>query len=259
MQHLINRQTIHILLSKGADGFQMQQQMSGHYWRDILPVMASVFDELSNNEEIIRIDRLEIDLGVLSEKDINQSTLEGTILESIRKQFYEKIGGRKRSPWVIREPKAISTCRQWLFYMQKGYLPWNAIEVNDTWYNVVLETLAVDYASVSELIRMIKTDPVVSHRIVAQHKVDFLVKLIEILTAQRQQDLPGIVEVLDKMLLQAKGSGLTGERNKGWNSKDLVVIVPGDYGIRTTIEFTKPRGKDPSSLLVRRSQLSFSG
>jgi hypothetical protein len=57
---------------------------------------------------------------------------------------------------------------------------------------------------------MIKSDPVVSHRIVAQHNVDFLVKLIEILTAQRQQDLPGIVVALDKMFLQAKGSGLTG-------------------------------------------------
>lgn len=210
MQHLINRQTIHILLSKGADGFQMQQQMSDHYWRDIVPVMATVFDELSNSEETIRIDRLEIDLGVLSEKDINQSSWEGTILETIRKQLYEKIGGRKRSPWVIREPKAISACRQWLFYMQKGYLPWNATEVNDAWYNVVLETLAVDYASVSELIRMIKADPVVSHRIAAQHKVDFLVKLIEILTAQRHQDLAGIVDALHKMFLQVKDSGITG-------------------------------------------------
>jgi len=188
----------------------MQQQMSGHYWRDILPTMASVFDELSNNEEIIRIDRLEIDLGVLSEKDINQSSWDGTILEAIRKQLYEKIGGRKPNPWVTREPRAISACRQWLFYMQKGYLPWNALEVNEGWYNVVLETLAVDYASVSELIRMIKGEPVVSHRIVAQHKVDFLVKLFEILTAQGQQDLPGIAEVLDKMFLQAKGSGLSG-------------------------------------------------
>jgi hypothetical protein len=210
MQHLINRQTIHILLSKGADGFQMQQQMSGHYWRDILPVMASVFDELTNNDEIIRIDRLELDLGVLSEKDINQSSWEDTILEVIRKQLYEKIGGKKRSPWVIREPTGISASRQWLFYMQKGYLPWNSTEVNDAWYNVVLETLAVDYASVSELIRLIQADPVVAHRIVAQHNVDFLVKLIEILTAQRQQNLPGIVDVLDKMFLQAKASALAG-------------------------------------------------
>lgn len=207
MQHLINRQTIHILLNKGTDGFQMQQQMSSHYWMDIVPVMASVFDELSNNEEIIRIDRLEIDLE-LSEKEINQSSWSGTILEAIRKQLLEKIGGKKKNPWVIRESKIFSACRQWLSYMQKGYLPWNATGVNDAWYKVVLETLAVDYASVNELLRMIKTDPVVSHRIVVQHNVDFMAKLIEILTAQRHQDLPAIVELLDKMVSRAKVSGL---------------------------------------------------
>jgi hypothetical protein len=225
MKHLINRQTIHIVLSKGSDGFRMQQQMSGHYWKDIVPVMASVFDELSNNEDTIRIDRLEIDLGVLSEREINQSSWEGVILEAIRKQLHEKIGERQRSPWVIREPKVISTCRQWLFYMQKGYLPWNAIEVGDAWYKVVLETLAVDYASVSELRRMIKFDPVVSHRIVAQHKGDFLVKLIEILTAQRHQELPGIVEVLHNMLLQINSSGFrVNEIMKGTQTIWLLLI-----------------------------------
>lgn len=190
----------------------MQQQVSGHYWKDIVPVMASVFDELSNNEETIRIDRLEIDLGVLSEKEINQSSWEGAILEAIRKQLFEKIGERQRSPWVIHEPKVISTCRQWLFYMQKGYLPWNAVEVNGAWYDIVLETLAVDHGSVSELRKVIKLDPVVSHRIVVQHKTDFLVKLIEILTAQRHQDLPGIIEVLDNMFLQVNLSGFKGKK-----------------------------------------------
>lgn len=209
MQHLINRQTIHLILTKGADGFQIQQHISRHYWKDIVPLMASLFDELSNSEEVIRIDRLEIDLGVLSEKDINQSSWEDAMLAAVRKQLYEKVGEKQRSPWIIREPKVISTCRQWLFYMQKGYLPWNAIVVDAAWYNVVLETLAVDFSSVSELRKTIKADPVVSHRIVLQHGEDFLVKLIEILTAERHQELPSIIEALHDIFSQIKGSGFT--------------------------------------------------
>jgi len=188
-------------------------------------VMASVFDELSNSEEIIRIDRLEIDLGELSEKEMNESAWQGAILDAIRKQLYEKLSERQKSPWIVREASIISTCRQWLFYMQKGYLPWNATEVNDAWYKVVLETLAVDYASVTELKRMIKNDPVVSQRIVMQHRIDFLVKLIEILTAHSHQNLPAIVAVLDKMVSRIKVSGLVGNETMDGTQRIWLLLV----------------------------------
>ena len=225
MQHLINRQTIHLLLTKGADGFQIQQHVSRHYWKDIVPLMASLFDELSNSEEVIRIDRLEIDLGTLSEKDINQSSWEDAILSAVRKQLYEKMGEKQRSPWIIREPKVISTCRQWLFYMQKGYLPWNAVVVDAAWYNIVLETLAVDFSSVSELRRTIRTNPVVSHRIVVQHGADFLVKLIEILTARRHQSLPRIIEVLHDIFSQTNGSGFTANEVREGMQKIWALLI----------------------------------
>ena len=74
MQHLVKKQTIHLTLSKQADArpdgssgraFRIQQQVSNHYRQEVLPLLEDVFNELSDEEELIQIEQLEIDLGII--------------------------------------------------------------------------------------------------------------------------------------------------------------------------------------------------
>src|SRR5687768_17355294 len=130
MQHLINKQTIHLLLNKNSNVFQMQQQMSRHFWNEILPQINTVFDELSNEEDVIRISKLEINLGELTEKEMLQTNWEDDILSAIRSHLYKKITEKHTKVIRIREAKTISTCRQWFFYLIHGYLPWNSLNID---------------------------------------------------------------------------------------------------------------------------------
>lgn len=209
MQHLINKQTIHLLLNKNTNAFQMQQQMSRHFWNEILPQINTVFNELSNDEDVIRISKLEINLGKLTEKEMSQANWEDAILSAIRSHLYKKITEKHTKVIHIREAKTIGTCRQWFFYLIHGYLPWNTLDIDASWYKIVLEALATEISSINELRKLIKDDQRISIRIAYQHSTDFIISLIEILTAQKQNDLLLLAELVEKNCKRGNAAALT--------------------------------------------------
>src|SRR6185312_4574080 len=80
--------------------------------------------------------------------------------------------------------------------MQHGWLAWNSRQVDDQWHLDVLEAIAVDSRSHRKLQTLILREPHLLKRIVAQHPASFLHKLTEIITADKQSDLPGYIDEL---------------------------------------------------------------
>ncbi len=203
MQHLIKKQVIALDMPKSAKSFEVQQTMRNIYLQKILPLLEQVFDELSDEEETIFIDQLEIDLGNISESDIALDKWDLKIVSGITGQLYKKINIKKEKPGA-HELKSLSVCSQWLFYMEKGFLPWNTLHTNEAWYLQVLEALATDYIRVSELRYLITSNPSVIKRIAEQHPYTFLLKLVEILTAEKQNELADAVLALQQFLSEMK-------------------------------------------------------
>src|SRR5688500_7736661 len=112
MQHLVKKQVIDITCSKRADAFRMQQQLSSHYWQDVLPLLEKIFNEFSDEGKIVRIDLLEIDLGFITETEMNEPRWNDAILSRIRKQLYEKLGGKEKSKLIVQEVARMSICKQ---------------------------------------------------------------------------------------------------------------------------------------------------
>lgn len=189
MHHLIKKQIIDLTLRNKKNSFHLQNLVGEQYRRDILPSLEKLFDEISGEDEIIQLDKLEIDLGIISEKDIERNSWKEKLISNISEQINKKISSSSPEQLIFRGAKSLGICRQWLFYIQNGYLPWNAIQVNETWKSKVLEALAVDFAMVSELRLVIRRNNSATSRIILQHSKDFLRKLIEILTAENQGNL----------------------------------------------------------------------
>lgn len=224
MQHLIKKQTIDLILPEKLDAFRMQQLASRHYWQDVLPVLEKVFEEFSNEEELIRIEQVEIDLGVISEKEMIQDTWSDALLVKIREQLEKQLGKRAQGNAQFRERNTFSICRQWLFYMQRGYLPWNTLMVTPAWYNQVLEALAIDFNSVTSLRKIIQESPLVARRIILQHEDHFLITLIEILTAENQRELLAAIGELQLVFSFAGSISPKSARTKE-NSKEIWEMV----------------------------------
>lgn len=199
MQHIIKKQIIQLRLNTRQDAFRIQNRMSEYYRHDLLPLMETLFDEAAATDETLYIDNLEIDLGVLTEKEINRPALDDEIRALLTNQLREKLKhhsiGVKNT--LGQQPATIGVARQWLYYMKRGYLPWNLLETGSGWMQKVLEALSTDFASISALRNLIRSDAEALMRIVEQHSESFLVKLVEILTANKQEHLPILLDELE--------------------------------------------------------------
>lgn len=226
MQHIIGRQIIQLRLYNRKDAFRRQHQINEHYWNDILPLMEKLFDEATSEDETLYIELLEIDLGVLTEEQLSGTRWDAEIFARIADQLRKKLSGRstgaKRS--AGRQPAALGICRQWLYYMQNGYMPWNSLQVDANWMQKVLEALSTDYESITALRDLIRSDANAVSRIIEQHSESFLVQLVEILTARKQHHLSQLLDELEALyrsVLNGKGHTPHGRkgpvRNRYWN------------------------------------------
>lgn len=196
MQHIIRKQTWDLLIDGRLDAFRIQQILSTRNRDSIIPLLEKEFDRLSSDDEVISLDRLEIDLGAIPESRIGQPGWDSELIKRVQEQIQSlntTSGAQSGDPAAVRRTPAWGRYRQWLFYMQKGYLPWNVLRISPDWQLSVLEQLATDHAAVAELRREIGQHPQLLTRIVRQHTEPMLVQLVEILTACQQTGLLQIV------------------------------------------------------------------
>ena len=198
MEHIIKKQTFQLVLNRKLDAFRMQQQVSEHYWSDVLPALERLFDEVATEGETLHLVHLEVDLGTLTEREVSRTTWSDEVLGAITRQLREHLTAAVSGalPASTAQANPVSLCQQWLFYMEKGYLPWNVRQADEPWRRQVLEGLAVDYTSVATLRKLIGSVPSVVRRIVQQHTEAFLVHLIAILTSGNTS---GLLPWLDEL------------------------------------------------------------
>jgi len=194
MKHVIKKQFIELTLNKQLDHFRMQQLVSEHFWNAIVPILEKEFDKISRDDEIIYIDKLEIDLGTISDKAVEKSEWSIQLASKLEEILLKATASYQKS--ATRTSKSLSVFRQWLFYMKRGYLPWNTKAIDSDWHGLVLETLATDFESAMLLQNEIRFDFQLLKRIVAQHEDDFLLKLSEVFTAERQEKLMKVIDEL---------------------------------------------------------------
>src|SRR5450432_430766 len=202
--HVIKKQLIELKLSKEQNAFRVQHLISEHYRNELIPVLESVFDNYCSKDEVLIVDKLEIDFGVISEKDMEKNRWSEDMLAIFKSSLLENLSTLSVNKSFIRHSMAMNSCRQWISYMQKGYLPWNTIAVNDKWYQDVLETLAIDYSGVAILRKLILTEKTFTYRVAFQHDSVFLTKLVEVITAQSQKQLSLAAEEIYTIIKQVK-------------------------------------------------------
>jgi len=201
MQHIIKKQIIDLTLHKKMDAFAVQHLMSERYWQEIVPVLQKAFDSASTEGEMIYIDNLEIDLGILYLKDIERGRWNEEVYKKISEQLNFVSAGNFSDKKVKKRSLILSSADQWIFYMGHGYLPWNLLDINRSWNQKVLEAFASDSVAISKLRFLISTDPAALNRIVYQHSKEYLEALVETLTAEKQSGLSKYIDEIAEVLL----------------------------------------------------------
>ena len=95
MQHLIKKQVIELQIDKNLDSFNIQQQVSNHYLQQIVPLLQIQFDGITNEDEIFILDNVEIDLGTISAREINNIKIDNEFIKKTVQQTTEHIKKEK--------------------------------------------------------------------------------------------------------------------------------------------------------------------
>jgi len=165
---------------------------------DILPVLEAEFDNLAMEEIDFRIDKLEIDLGYLTEEMIESGKWSLLFKEKLIEQLQLLLENELDKSDITRAESFRNIFHQWYYFIRHGYLPWNALPPSDLWFENVLKAIATDYEAAERIRKLIVSNPGIAQRIVFNHNEEFLTHLVELLTAENQSQLPAMMrELLD--------------------------------------------------------------
>jgi hypothetical protein len=203
MQHIIQKEIIDLSFSKSRNTYEIQQQVSDYYFAKIVPLLQKAFDAASTNDEIISIDNLTIDLGMISEKEIEKGNWEEKVFKKITEQLASLKHRSSANVKVKTKTRSFSISEQWIYYMRHGYLPWNTSEINKQWYDKVLESFASDARAIADLRNLINENSAAVNRIVFQHAGNFLQSLIETLSAKNQDNFSRYIAEISKIIFSS--------------------------------------------------------
>ena len=128
MVHSIRRQILEIELPREEGALAIQRQFA-QVWQDkILPKLDELFSQLAPEGKIIRISRLELELGQINENNWEKQFIERCV-EQISKQLTILSAQAEPSAdldWEIMD-SVDHTLKVFTTFLESGTLPWHAV------------------------------------------------------------------------------------------------------------------------------------
>jgi hypothetical protein len=120
-RHVIKRQLLQVTVQEAASAFGLQQRLSRLAHSRLMPLIAGHCSALSSPDVIHRIDSLELDLGELPLKDLEEALIKKFDTEFPRKleeAIRQQLHGR------AQEARAAAYLELFTCFIQSGTFPW---------------------------------------------------------------------------------------------------------------------------------------
>lgn len=203
-RHLIAKQVfeLRVGLDEGHIS-QLQDSFSRQYWQSVVPAFEHLFDRLVAPDQLVRVDRLELDVGRWSAEDI----LSGRFIESLVSRLESEISSALRGTGIEADMQPLRTGRfdKWLYFLEHGHLPVDVIQPEslEEWQQQLIDTLASESSAAQRFRILLSRSPVALERLILQHDQGFLQQLLELLTNCTQNDLRRLVGDVVSMVIRA--------------------------------------------------------
>ncbi|WP_062057001.1 contractile injection system tape measure protein [Aquimarina longa] len=90
-QHLIGKQTIELEARSSKDAYVNQQKISQLVWKNLVPALENLFDNLVAEDEVIQLDTIAIDIGAINLDRPDISKIVDKIIELLEKTLQEEL------------------------------------------------------------------------------------------------------------------------------------------------------------------------
>ena len=139
--HIIHKQKVNLTISRAADSFAIQNRLS-RILKDELPkALEPLFNKFSPNGKSLRIEKLSIDLGTISEENL-ESEFGDRLLEQLTSSLANIVAGSKDT-LITEVSEEQSLIDALIYYLEHGYLPWYSM-VKDfrVWETTILQAFS---------------------------------------------------------------------------------------------------------------------
>ena len=195
--HIIKKQTIEISFENPGDSFGVQNLVAEMFYEQLQPRMEILFDEICGENRHLKIDKLEIDCGVLDLKNWEQQFTEQTILK-LKDELIE-VDKEKIDPEKIEETAAEEA---FFFFLENGFMPWN--KRFDSLAELE-QLLRINEKMIAQLKKLIAQKSKTAERLVWQFSKNFTSRIIAEITKDRENALTDIFALLEKLNLLHTG------------------------------------------------------
>ncbi len=151
-RHRIQRQIVDLAIGDSAASPMVHRELARPFWDRAVPELERVFDSVAGPHELLRLDRLEIDLGRFDGARWPIEFRTKLVAELARSlaQFTPVADVQNGN---ARDPQRGEPWREFLFFLSHGYLPWWSAKPGDGWTETLLNRLdAVGWSALRDAV-----------------------------------------------------------------------------------------------------------
>lgn len=214
-RHRILRQVLELNLNPGVRSSEFQEAVARSFWERTVPELEAVFDRVAGPDEILRLDRLEIDLGSIEGADW-EPQFRRRLVEQVARRLAQfspvsQTGGGvpERGQSQGSEP-----LRQFLFFLAHGRLPWWGSKPETGWPDTVLPNF--DEADWAELRQLLNVNPHARLRLIGCVSDGFLAAAAEAFADLRE---------IPRVLAHLAPAGLSAPSIRQWRREFWIILL----------------------------------
>lgn len=251
--HIINRQVIDLKVNSEKNAFSIQQRVREIYFEEVVPLLNEVMNGMTAEDEILYLDRLEIDLGILNFDHLHKEMME-SLRHKISSQLKEQLRGSTASfpeaissagkSMAVRKTGKQSKLDLLRVFFLTGNLPWWADDEQappdiDL---LIRELLEKDPAGLFSVLRVVASEQAGAQRVFFQTGEKVKQQILAALPGNTQKNILRVIDGLAQVVRSRNFFSLTtSEINR------LVFIT----AISVAHEIHSASGDDADEIIIR--------
>lgn len=192
-KHQVNKLSLDVSFDEEAQAYELQNRLMSVLRDKLQNGLEELFNQFSNEDEIVRINKLEIDLGTFPHNGELENNIYYRILDKLKEALYSKLklevaGGFDESLEIIKISQGSREILE--VFLNTGTLPWNARGQED--YSVkdlLIKSMEADKPGVGELLKKAISNSNSLERLVRQFDNEVLSEIVKQYTGHRGEHL----------------------------------------------------------------------
>jgi len=150
-RHRIRRQVVELAIGAAAQSPAVHKALASPFWDRAVPVLEQVFDRAAGPDQLLRLDRLELDLGAVGGAEW-PAEFRRKLIAELTRSLAQFTAAPEADEGGRAGPRAAEAWRQFLFFVAHGRLPWWATTLRRPWSEILSKGSDADWNALRKTI-----------------------------------------------------------------------------------------------------------